>query len=64
MVPPGLGFPIQDRGALFCLNPESHLNVYSPRKRPFHTIIPGFLVNKEQDIKIVRHHFSFLIRFF
>ena len=40
--PPGLGFGFQDRGELFALDPK-HRNGYAPGKRPFHTIIPGFV---------------------
>lgn len=42
LVPDGLGFCIQDRGALFSLD-KNHLNAFEPRKRPFHTIIPAMV---------------------
>jgi gamma-glutamyltranspeptidase/glutathione hydrolase len=45
IVVPGLGFMFQDRGQLFSMDP-SHANVYAPGKRPFHTIIPGFVMKE------------------
>ncbi|HEX3798250.1 MAG TPA: gamma-glutamyltransferase family protein [Verrucomicrobiae bacterium] len=42
-----LGFMFQDRGELFSLDTNA-ANVYASGKRPFHTIIPGFVMKDGQ----------------
>ncbi len=43
MTPGELGFVLQDRAELFALDPD-HANVVEGGKRPFHTIIPAFVM--------------------
>jgi gamma-glutamyltranspeptidase/glutathione hydrolase len=44
-----LGFMFQDRGELYSLDPKE-ANVYAAGKRPFHTIIPGFLTQQGRAV--------------
>ena len=47
VVVPGTGIHLQNRGAGFTTAP-GHANRVGPRKRPFHTIIPGFVMQGDR----------------
>ncbi len=49
MIPSDLGFMLQDRAELFSLDPE-HANALQPGKRPFHTIIPAFVMKDGEPL--------------
>lgn len=49
MTPGDLGFVLQDRGELFSLE-RGHANAYASGKRPFHTIIPGFVTRDGEPV--------------
>src|SRR5262245_30723022 len=46
---PGYGFPMNDRGSFFNLDPDSP-GVIAPHKRPFLTIIPAFVMKDGQPL--------------
>ena len=49
VAPRGGGFVLQNRGHLFHLDPN-HANRLEPGKRPFHTIIPGFVTQSGHPV--------------
>jgi gamma-glutamyltranspeptidase/glutathione hydrolase len=46
---PGYGFVLNDRAALFSLDPRSP-NLVAPGKRPFHTLLPGFVMKNGRPL--------------
>ncbi|OGA23806.1 MAG: gamma-glutamyltransferase [Betaproteobacteria bacterium RIFCSPLOWO2_02_FULL_67_19] len=49
VVVPGTGISLQNRGGTFVVRP-GHPNCVGPRKRPFQTIIPGFVTRNGQPV--------------
>ena len=52
IVVPGLGFALHNRGAGFTLTPGLP-NTAAPGKRPFHTLIPGFVTRYDDTRELI-----------
>ncbi|WP_225743409.1 gamma-glutamyltransferase [Marinilactibacillus sp. Marseille-P9653] len=49
VVVPEYGLSLQNRGCGFTME-EGHPNIVGPNKKPFHTIIPGFITKGDQPV--------------